>query len=153
MMRCLTLHRPWDWAMAHGGKDIENRSWKPHDAVMGQRIALHAGQRYDYDGATFIKATLERNEALPLTHPGMIVATTRVIGWIHRDGHRLDGSVACAVVKASPWFFGPYGWVCRETIALPKPVHCRGAQGLWALPPEIEAAVLQQEQLGRSVTA
>lgn len=153
MMRGLTLFRPWDWAMAHGGKDIENRKWKPPASVIGQRIALHAGKTYDYDGADFIKGVLGIRE-IPLSRESVIVATTLVRGWLcvgTKDNRAAESDVVASSrelidLHASGWFFGPYGWAVVETIALPKPVPCKGAQGLWRLPPKIEAEVLSQEQ-------
>jgi hypothetical protein len=41
------------------------------------------------------------------------------------------------------WFFGPYGWLMPERVAI-EPVPCRGAQGLWKLPPDVEAEVLRR---------
>lgn len=156
-MRGLTLHRPWDWAMAHGGKDIENRSWPAPAGVLGTRIALHAGKALDPGGAATIRAILRRDQ-VPINDAGLIVATTRVAGWVFRnelDWKRwsLDGTVAPADVYGSPWFFGPYGWVCRDTIALPEPVPCKGALGLWKLTADVEAEVLCQEQQARSKSA
>jgi hypothetical protein len=154
MMRGLTLHRPWDWAIAHGGKNVENRPWKPWAAVVGQRIALHAGKVYDYDGDKFIRAVLRRTEPLPQTRPG----------WIHlieQDGKRLVPSDGCAglpfstiaELEKNPWLFGPYGWVLVDTVALPKPVPCAGALALWKLPVNVEAEVLRQEEAARSKSA
>lgn len=44
----------------------------------------------------------------------------------------------------SPWFMGPYGWILDEVIALPSPVHCKGMQGLWTVPADIEALMRAQ---------
>lgn len=41
------------------------------------------------------------------------------------------------------WFFGPYGWLMPERVPI-APVPCRGAQGLWKLPPDVEAEVLRR---------
>ena len=46
-------------------------------------------------------------------------------------------------VVASPWWIGPIGWVLTD-IALPEPVPCKGFQGLWNLPADVESAVLAQ---------
>jgi len=42
-MKALTIWPEWIWAILHLGKRVENRSWEPPQAVVGQRIALHAG--------------------------------------------------------------------------------------------------------------
>ncbi len=45
---------------------------------------------------------------------------------------------------ADPWFVGPVGWHIRDVLALPSPIPCRGAQGLWNVPPGIVDAIIQQ---------
>lgn len=40
-MRVLTVRQPWAWAIVHGGKLIENRTWLTH--YRGP-VAIHAGQ-------------------------------------------------------------------------------------------------------------
>jgi ASCH domain len=44
-MRALTARQPWAWAIIHGGKDIENRSWTNKYAA--GTIAVHAGSGLD----------------------------------------------------------------------------------------------------------
>ncbi len=39
---------------------------------------------------------------------------------------------------------GPHVWVIGETVRLPRPVGCSGAQGIWTLPPAIAKAVADQ---------
>jgi hypothetical protein len=41
--RALTVVQPWAHAIVHLGKDIENRSWKPPETLIGKRFAIHAG--------------------------------------------------------------------------------------------------------------
>ncbi len=42
------------------------------------------------------------------------------------------------------WWAGPVGWVLVDVYALVEPVPCRGFQGFWTLPPDVEAAVRAQ---------
>lgn len=37
----LTLWRPWAWAIIHGPKRVENRTWKPPASFIGKRIGIH----------------------------------------------------------------------------------------------------------------
>lgn len=156
LMLGLTLHRPWSWAMFNG-KPIENRKQKPWAKVIGTRIALHAGETYDYEGAEFIKRVLGVT-TIPHAEPGMIVGTVLVAGWIAK-GTKANVKFASEVIASAPelldlapseWFFGPYGWVMREPIALPKQVRARGMQGLWLLPDHVEAEVRRQEDAARA---
>jgi hypothetical protein len=40
--------------------------------------------------------------------------------------------------------FGPYGWLLEDVVALRETVPCKGAQGLWTVPPDVAARVLEQ---------
>jgi hypothetical protein len=41
----LTIRQPYAWLIVNGHKDIDNRSWKPAAARIGQRFWVHASQR------------------------------------------------------------------------------------------------------------
>jgi hypothetical protein len=43
-----------------------------------------------------------------------------------------------------PWFVGPVGWYLRDVVAMPRPVACRGAPGLWL----VEGGLLAQVREG-----
>lgn len=44
-MSALTIRQPYAWLIVNGHKDIENRTWKPAAARIGQRFWVHASQR------------------------------------------------------------------------------------------------------------
>jgi hypothetical protein len=143
-MRALTLIQPWAWAIAHAGKVIENRTWAPPHSLLGQRIAIHAGKKRERglflpDGST-----------PPLfLDQSAVVAVGTLVGYVCDDGNgRVEanhfGAEIMRAACASPWYQGPVGWIVVNRIALPTPVPCRGAQGLWTLPPDVEAAVMRQ---------
>src|SRR5688500_13984659 len=119
-MKAITLHMPWDWVMSDLSlgdklKVIENRFKKP-GIVSCQRIALHAGKHYDYDAAELIKRVLGV-ASIPDREPGVIVATTLIVGWVEKGQHgkptSSDKPGLVEIAEASPWFFGRYGWVCE----------------------------------------
>lgn len=141
----LTLWRPWHFAILHITQDpkrVENRPWKPWSSVIGQRIALHAGQYFD--------ESVGFDYSDPRAHQAGVVGTAVVRGWIHVSKELLLSLVTD--VRHSPtltqdearghaascWFFGPYGWVLEDVRALSEPIPCRGAQSLWELPQEVE---------------
>lgn len=43
----ISIRQPWAWLILHGGKDIENRSWKLPSRFIGQRVFIHAGTWFD----------------------------------------------------------------------------------------------------------
>jgi hypothetical protein len=146
-MRALTLWRPWEIAILSGSKTVENRSWPPPKSVIGTRIALHAGKKYDYVSAEAIKQVL--GLATIESTPGVIVGTVLIAGYVKIGTKGRDGTATSPELLPllkSVWFFGEYGWALQDVRALAKPVPCKGMQGLWVVPPEIEAEVLRQEQ-------
>ena len=117
-MRALTVKRPWAQAIAAGLKTIENRSWRPPDAFIGERIAIHAGAAWDAAGAAWILEHIGI-ELLPEECPaGRVVCTV----------------VVADVVEQSrdPWFRGPLGWVLKDLQqATSRPMP--GRLSLWRL--------------------
>jgi hypothetical protein len=126
-MKALTIKQPWVHAILHEGKDIENRSWR---RTFRGWIALHAS------GQPSRGATFPPGHRLP-------------------DFSDLDYSAICGVVRVvdivtssrSKWFWQPddgsinYGWVLTSALALKEPVPCKGALGLWEVPPNIVSQV------------
>jgi ASCH domain len=43
----LTVRQPWAWAIIHGGKDVENRSWR---TKYRGPLLIHAGSAFEPDG-------------------------------------------------------------------------------------------------------
>lgn len=124
--KAITLHQPHAWAIAHAGKDIENRIWKPPASVVGCRIAIHAGKVLDRDGlASLVQRGIGPAHGNELVR-GAIVAVCTLAGYVKESD--------------SPWFSGPIGWVLFDITAI-DPVPCRGFQGLWNLPPDIKKLI------------
>jgi hypothetical protein len=141
-MKALTLKQPWAWAVAHAGKDVENRTWRPPSSIIGQCIAIHAGMEFDKEAASHRGI---RNSTLPdeFEH-GAIVAVSRILTYQHETGFPRGPGRFPKSDRAYWWFTGPYGWWLTRTITLPEPIPCKGAQGLWDVPPEIEAEINRQ---------
>jgi len=129
-MRAITLHRPWAQAIVDGVKDTENRVWPIWERLIGKRIAIHAGKKYDRDGALWM---LDSGLYVP---PSQAEAATGIVGV----------AVVSHVVAdhPSPWFFGPFGWVLSDVQALHEPIAIRGAQGLWKVPDEVVLEIDRQ---------
>jgi hypothetical protein len=134
----LTLIRPWEAAILYLGKPIENRKWRPSDKVRGQRIALHAGMGWEKTSLPYINENavgdLGRLNESRDRH-SLIVGTVRVDGWWRVEER-----------PPRQWAFGPWCWEFADPFPLPEPVPCKGALGLWRLPADVEACVLEQER-------
>jgi hypothetical protein len=136
-VRALTLWQPWAAYVALGGKNIENRTWRPSNGWTGT-LLIHAGMSFArYPEAGDIPPGRIGREALAaaeaaarqaaLTH-GAIVAVARMTG-----AHRGD---RCSVWAES----GVWHWQLEEVTAI-EPVPCRGQRGLWTPAAELFAAV------------
>lgn len=131
-VRALTLWRPWTVLIARGIKRIENRPWEPAGQLSpGEWFAVHAGKKFDDDCipmAQRLGVGLDVFAQAAIRVQGAIVAVCRYDGYVTES--------------KDPWFFGPYGWVLGETVAV-EPLECKGAQGLWHVPaallPELRA--------------
>lgn len=164
-LRALSVRQPWAWAIALGGKHVENRHWSTRHRGL---LAIHASCRRGWD---------QDSGALD----------SRIIRAVHDSARtpdgRLDPPIAChlnqqrtRITELSAddqrWAFGaivgvarlvdihaasecpgqcaPWGspgghhWVLSDARALAEPVPCKGRLGLWQLPPEVEAAVRGQ---------
>ncbi|MFB4265356.1 ASCH domain-containing protein [Nonomuraea sp. GTA35] len=156
-MKTLSVRQPWAWAIAHGGKTIENRTWST-----GYRgpLMIHAGARWDDDGA-WDRRVLRALHAFgnrfdpPLrverigtkTHrlirdsqltPSAIVAVVDVVGIC--TARSTAEQCGCGVWAAE----GQCHWRLARPRPLDEPVPCKGRLGLWDLPTDVEAAVMSQ---------
>lgn len=164
-MKALSVRQPWAWAIAHGGKDIENRTWAT--ASYRGPLAIHAGARWDEDGA-YDKRILRALQGFgdrfdpPLRVERLGPKTVRLL----RDRQLTPGAVVavvdlvgiCAARTTSEqcgcgvWAIdGQCHWQVTNVRPLTEPVACKGRLGLWDLTPAgepypsaVEAAVLSQ---------
>lgn len=144
-MKALTIWEPWATAIsARRGKRIENRTWAPSAGLLkvGDRIAIHAGRNVEADAIKEVAALLglEEDRFRPWMAPGCVVAfaTFQNVLSSADEVTRFAGS------DQLKWWHGPRAWLLRDVVRLPTPLAVRGAQGLWDLPADIEAACLAQ---------
>ena len=123
LLKALTLQRPWPTCIFNPRlrKRVENRTWSPPESAIGQRFAIHAGKTYDAEGESWIEDVLEFDLPLPEDQPTGIIGVVTLKSVITED----------EAGEHDMWWNGPYGWVLDNVIELPRPVPCRGAQGLW----------------------
>jgi len=147
-MKALSFSQPWLWSILDESiaeedrKTIENRRWNPPASMVGQRLALHAAKSWDDDAiGFFLRLGLSNFPARRELYPHSAVLGLATIDRVVNKARHLPP-------KQARWFFGPYGLVLRDVRALATPVPCKGALGLWTLPTDVEARVV--EQLGRT---
>ena len=122
----LTVRQPWAWAIAHAGKDIENRS----RATRHQGpILIHAGKAVpDFTETDDLFGILDE-----LSTSGPAGALERqfeaeaVYGAIVASARLAD----CVVTSTSPWFVGPFGWTLTDVQPLEHPIYQPGRLGIF----------------------
>jgi hypothetical protein len=148
MMRAIVLHQPWAGCAAldvDGRKDVENRG---RDTRVRGIIAIVAGQHP-------LPAVLDhRVRQLLATWGGrlqhLLERRGEVIAVAVLDSSHPANQAMMPVSCCYPWGDRDYGdrpawhWMLRDPFPLPEPVACKGAQGWWFLPPEVETAVRLQ---------
>lgn len=131
-IKILSVRQPWAWAIVYAGKDIENRSWPTK--VRG-RVLVHASLYApdSFDAMDVLDASGLRDVerwALDRKMTGSDIHNQRggIVGSVEIDG--------CVTEYASPWFFGPFGFVLRDPRPLPfRPM--RGQLGFWDAPQDV----------------
>jgi ASCH domain len=135
-MRALSFSQPWLWSILHAGKRVENRSWPPPVAQIGQRFALHAAKSWDDDAVGFmLKLGVDHAPARRDLYPaGAIVGVATIDRVVTVDRTLADDQ--------KRWFFGEYGWILTDVVAFRDHLSATGKQGLWTLTEDQENWVL-----------
>lgn len=149
-MKALTICQPYAHLICLPATDprhkrVENRTWHCPQSVVGTRIAIHAGKSKEWlnlnlDGWMDETYEILLNEMVF----SAIVATAKVAA-----------SVTLMAIRAEryknrwPWLNdhehteGPICWVLEDVTPI-EPIPCKGAQGLWNVPSDIEVKLLQE---------
>jgi hypothetical protein len=125
-MKALSVRQPWAWAIIHGGKTVENRSWATSyrgplliHAAKGLRLA-------EYDrAAEAIERIVGAGRVPPMDalERGGIIGTAILANVWPVDIYERD----------NPWFEGRYGWMLTAAHAVPF-VPWKGRLGLFDVP-------------------
>lgn len=135
-MKALTLRHPWPWAIVNG-KPVENRKWAPPASLLhpGDWLAFHGGKPPVGKAANEASDDLKWMVDRGLVKPGNLMSA--LVGPYASAIFAVVRYTGTVTAHDSPWFFGPFGWCWDRIIVLPKPVPCRGAQKLWAVPADV----------------
>ncbi len=147
-MKALTVFQPWASLECLGLKGTETRAWPT--SYRGP-LAIHAGAKWDDFLAIqqrILHDYLIRRGSIGL--PGVLPR-----GVILAVGDLID---CLQVTEANQTMFGEFDrvagdlslgrwvWVLERVRPFRTPIPCRGMQGLWTVPADIEEQVLRQIQ-------
>lgn len=167
-MKALSLTQPWASLVAIGAKNIETRSWNTNYRGW---LAIHASKAFPgkcrqlvfqepfftpLHKAGLADIPVKGSLGVERLPQGAIIAVVNLYK-VGKIGRRQDGAV---IVKGlglpitgdelvfGNYVPGRYAW-CFGTggYSLKEPIPCRGALGLWTVPPEIEARIREQVSL------
>lgn len=139
-MKAITLYQPHASATSVDLKHYETRSWRTNYRGL---LAIHAAKVVPkgLESWEFSRICQDvRNRMLiPLPHSSIVticiltdcIPTDRV--QVSEDERRFG--------DYSP---GRCAWKLKHLTRLENPIECRGAQGLWTVPAEVEAKIMAQ---------
>lgn len=116
--QAISIRQPWAWLIAHGWKNIENRSWRTR---FRGPVLIHASKsisKREYAACRLFVAGFADLELPPMEtfERGGIIGVATVLD--------------CVAAHPSEWFCGPWGFVLAEQRPLPfRP--CKGALGFF----------------------
>lgn len=153
-MKALTIWQPWASLIRAGAKPYEFRGWQPPRAIVGQRIAIHAGARKIVPDEIRVLIFQLGNPARygqPCLHAALALPLLDLALTSPQAGALVRSHVICTAILGEPKRgdlcaaeFGEHagndsdregtfnwGWPLTEIERIDPPVPARGAQGLW----------------------
>lgn len=128
-MKAISIKQPWSSLIAHGIKDIENRTWKCPQKYIGQRVLIHASQKSAnfWDSSPGISKIAD-NFISEISNSGT--------DWSRYPHGAIIGSVViadCVQNHPSVWAEkGVYNWVLKDAILFDSPIEgVKGKLGFW----------------------
>lgn len=133
-MKAITVKQPWAgcFFLERGAKDVENRDWRPREDLVGQDLAIHAGQKLDIDAYQHVRALCGGRVPAVADRRSVVLGVVRV--------------QAIVASYESKWRqdWTSWAWVVGEPRLLANAVVCAGSLGLWTLPKNVEGEVRRQ---------
>ena len=116
-MKAISIKQPWASLIAHGIKDIENRTWKCPQKYIGQRVLIHASSSKPVFRYSFLQYDIIRRKSQSLifncTYDGFPKGA-------------IIGSVVisdCVQNHPSVWAEkGCWNWVLEDAVLFDKPI-------------------------------
>lgn len=107
-MKALSIRQPWAHLIVHGGKDIENRTWK---TKYRGTVLIHASKKIDVTAYANLKSMGVDLPPLEKLQVGGIVGKAEITD--------------CVESSESEWFSGPFGFKMENR----KPVKFKACPG------------------------
>ena len=127
-MKAISIKQPWASLIAHGIKDIENRTWKCPQKYIGQRVLIHAsGKPLPYDN--FYDSILTNEQILSIPENKQWDDFKFCVGAI------IASVVIADCVRNHPSVWAEkdcWNWVLKDAVLFDKPVlNVKGKLSFW----------------------
>lgn len=132
-MKALSLTQPWASLVDHGAKKVETRGWNTSHRGL---IAIHAAKGFPKWAKEF--ASEDENmppHELPL---GSLLCIVKITDTMRTEEAVRRGLITPMESLRGDYSDGRFAWFLEHVISF-KPIPCKGALGLWNVPPEVLA--------------
>lgn len=149
----LTVRQPWAAAIAHHGKDVENRTWTTsHRGLIAIHAAAGVDSRHLYSMQVSQVAHLARAREEQVRTAAATRGAVIAVACLSDVCAESASSTPVEIISApylrcgcGRWAVAcQYHWHLTSVRALPEPVPAKGALGVWTLPDEVEDRVRAQ---------
>ena len=137
-MKAITIIQPFASLIAVGAKTFETRSWRGSSSLLGERIAIHAGMKFD--DLSWAPADLRAEVRYALgdrwqrsVPRGAIVATATLADYVLTD--RAGAQYPERIF--GDWGPGRWAWRLIDVVAEEVP-NVRGRQRVWEWEPGVQ---------------
>lgn len=142
-MRGLTLYQPWAHLVCVGAKRFETRSWKT--SYRGT-LAIHAGSKWTPALALKTTEPMFGNYCFPVNgivpfRFGAIICVVELVDC--QPAYALKPSLGAEEIAFGDYSEGRWAWQLECPRILEAEIDCRGRQGLWEVPAELEGRIWQ----------
>lgn len=135
VLKAITLHQPWASLVIAKHKTIETRLHKKLQHLKGQRIAIHAGKKYDLDAWREVKIWARSDEAVQMSLPvnaylcpmGAVLGTAQVFNTMWLEQHVCNSRGALINCHDQRRF----GLFLSDVVQFEDPIPASGKQGAW----------------------
>jgi hypothetical protein len=127
-MKAISIKQPWASLIAHGIKDIENRTWKCPQKYIGQRVLIHSSKNTVKDGW---KALTREQLKIVIPYKNKLYKGNEEL-----PHGAIIGSVViadCVQNHPSVWAEkGCWNWVLEDAVLFDKPImNVKGKLSFW----------------------
>lgn len=141
-MKALSIHQPWAWAILHGGKSVENRTWPT--SYRGPLLINASKSKASYDAQDADEWRERYGVELPAWESmvkGAIVGVAELVACVRSDGTGVSDQQR-EWLAGHPYTEGPWCWILKSPRVFAEPIPYRGMQGLFNVPDDVIAGAV-----------